>query len=122
VTDICAVFDALAARYYRDFPVVTNENEYRRKKYMPMDVSNAPRAADGFDTLKSLIDRAPGIGFEPWEFKTELAKRSGFGEQIEAWANQDKVPNGLARKIILSCAEDILLERGARPQLSLKAA
>lgn len=122
VTDICAVFDALVADYFREFPPAFEEAGHRRPKYMPMDVGNAPHSAADFGTLKELIDRAPGIGFKPWEFKTELAKRSGLGEQIEEWANQGKVPNGLARKIILSCAEDVLLERGARPQLTLRAA
>lgn len=124
-TAICAIFDALVAGYYRDFPPPMPRNhdgEHVRPKYMQMDVTDAPKVNANFESLAELIKRAPGIGFKPWEFKTELAKRSGFGEQIEAWANQDKIPNGLARKIILSCAEDILLERGAQPRLSLKAA
>jgi hypothetical protein len=121
VTDICLVFDRLVAGYYQDHPA-PREDEHKRDKYMQMDVRNAPQVAADFGTLKELIDRAPGINFQPWEFKTELAKRSGFGEQIEAWANADKIPNGLARKIILSCAEDILIERGARPERSMKEA
>ncbi len=122
VTDICAVLDALILSYWRDHPP-TRENEgHKRPKYMQMDVRNAPKAAAEFDTLAELIRRAPGIGFKSWEFKTELAKRTRMGDVIEAWANEDKVPNGLARKMILSAAEDILLERGARPQYSLKQA
>ena len=87
-----------------------------------MDVTNAPKAAAQFDTLKELIDRAPGIGFKGFEFKRLLAERTQLGEHIEAWANQGKIPNGLARKMILSCAEDILRERGATPQYTMAQA
>src|SRR3989344_113984 len=105
--------------YWRDHPPVREDDEkHKRPKYMQMDVRNAPKAAAEFETLAELIKRAPGIGFKPWEFKTELATRTQMGDVIEAWANQNKIPNGLARKIILSAAEDILLERGAKPQYS----
>jgi len=122
VTDICAVLDAMILSYWHDHPPAREEDGHRRPKYMQMDVRNAPKAAAEFDTLAELIKRAPGIGFEPWEFKTELANRTKMGDVIEAWANQNKIPNGLARKMILSAAEDILLERGAKPQHSLKQA
>lgn len=122
LTDICVVLDALILSYWRDHPPVREGEKHKRPKYMQMDVRNAPKAAAEFDTLKELIDRAPGIGFKPWEFKTELANRTKMGDVIEDWANHDKIPNGLARKIILSAAEDILRERGARPQHSLKEA
>jgi hypothetical protein len=122
-TDICAVFDAMILAYWRDHPPVrTEDDKHKRPKYMQMDVRNAPKAAAEFETLAELIVRAPGIGFEPWEFKTELAKRTKMGDVIESWANENKIPNGLARKIILSAAEDILLERGAKPQYSFKQA
>jgi len=122
VTDICAVLDALILSYWRDHPPVQQNTEHRRPKYVPMDVTNAPKAAAQFDTLKELIDRAPGIGFKGFEFKKMLAERTGFGEHIEAWANQGNIPNGLARKMILSCAEDILRERGAKPQYTMAQA
>lgn len=89
---------------------------------IPLDVRNAPSAADGFNSLSQLIARAPGIHLSPEAFKQELAMRSGFGEAVEKWASAAKVPNGLARKIILTCAEEILRERGARPSLTLLAA
>ena len=122
ITDICAVLDMLIISYWRDHPPLQKDNEHRRPKYVPMDVANAPKAAMELDTLKQLIERAPGIGFKGFEFKKLLAERTGLGEQIEAWANQDKIPNGLARKMILSCAEDILRERGATPKYTMAKA
>lgn len=123
VTDICAVFDAMILAYWRDHPPVRQDSDkHRRPKYMQMDVRNAPKAAAEFETLAELIKRAPGIGFKPWEFKTELANRTQLGGVIEAWANEDKIPNGMARKLILSAAEDILRERGAKPQYSFARA
>ena len=118
---ICRIFDALVSEYYRDFPPISEEEERNRPKYMPLDVRNAPKAAASFTALKDLLDRAGDIGFRGWQFKAELVKRSGYGEWIDSWTN-GKVPNGLVRKIILSCAEDIIRERGAQPSLSLKAA
>ena len=123
VTDICAVLDALILSYWRDHPPVRQDGKkHKRPKYVQMDVTNAPKAAAQFDTLQELIKRAPGIGFKGFEFKKLLADRSGLGEHIEAWANQDKIPNGMARKMILSCAEDIIRERGAKPKYSMAEA
>lgn len=122
VTDICAVLDALILSYWRDHPPAQEKDGHRRPKYVPMDVTNAPKAAAQFDTLQELIKRAPGIGFKGFEFKKLLADRTGLGEHIEAWANQDKIPNGMARKMILSCAEEIVRERGAKPQYTMAKA
>jgi len=122
VTDICAVFDALVLSYWNDHPPVRDDTDRLRPKYMQMDVRNAPKAAAEFETLAELVARAPGIGLQPAELTAELAVRTQMGDVVDDWVCRGKIPNGLARKIILSAAEDILCERGAQPQYSLKQA
>ena len=132
-TGICEIFDNLAREYFRDFPLTRQSieaflgdlpemfREYRRRKYIPMDVENAPRSAATETEFSKMADKADGIGMSRMEFLTELSSRSGFGEAIMAWA-KGKIPNGLARKIILTNVEDILLERGAKPKMSMQLA
>ena len=104
--------------YYRDFPVQLGDDEVKRKKYMPMDVRNAPKSAQTMNGFNEMVQAATGIGYQPGEFMNELAKRSGFKDHVHNWA-RGKIPNGLARKIILTCAEEMIRERGAQPQMSL---
>ncbi len=132
-TGICEIFDNLAREYFRDFPPTDetiqkflNEfplmaSEYRRRKYMPMDVENAPKSAATETEFSKMADAADGIGMKRMEFLTELSSRSGFGDAIMAWA-KGKIPNGLARKIILTNVEDVLRERGAKPEMSMQLA
>lgn len=117
-TLICAAFDALVVDYYRDHPPAFESEEERRLKYMPMDVRNAPKSAQTTNGFNDMVEASTGIGYTPGEFMNELTKRSGFVEQVPNWA-RGKIPNGLARKIILTCAELIIRERDAQPTMSL---
>ena len=117
-TGICAMFDAMVRDYFREF---WSAEEEGRPKYMPLDVRNAPESAATKTGFADMASAADGIGLTRMEFLAELSKRSGFGEAIMGWA-KGKIPNGLARKIILTCAEDILKERGARPEMSMQQA
>ena len=117
-TDICVMFDNLVRDYHRDFPSELRDDEERRKKYMPMDVSNTPKSAQTHSGFNDMIQAATGIGYTPGEFMNKLAKKSGFKDHVHSWA-RGTIPNGLARKIILTCAEDMLRKRGARPEMSL---
>lgn len=118
-TQICAMVDALISDYFRDFPQECVSEETHRPKYIPMDVRNAPKAATNENAFKDMVDAADGIGYTSGEFMGELAKRSGFKDHVHGWAMKGKIPNGLARKIILTCAEEMIRERGARPALTL---
>ena len=112
------MFDNLVRDYHRDFPSELRDDEERRKKYMPMDVSNTPKSAQTHSGFNDMIQAATGIGYTPGEFMNKLAKKSGFKDHVHSWA-RGTIPNGLARKIILTCAEDMLRKRGARPEMSL---
>jgi hypothetical protein len=119
--NLCAIFDRLVADYFRDFPAASPEEERQRPKYIPMDVRNAPDSAGDFASLTKLVEHAPEIGLPRMTFLAELSERSGFGNAIQMWM-REKVPNGLVRKIILSCAEQILREHGAMPTMSMQLA
>jgi len=123
ITGICAFFDALVADYHRDFPPAPahDEERVRRPKYMPMDVSNAPESAASKDGFNNMALAADGIGMSRMEFLTGLSQRCGFGAAIMGWA-QGKIPNGLARKVILTAAEEILRENGAQPKRTMQDA
>ena len=119
-TMICAMFDRLAADYFRSFPPVERD-EHRRPKYMPADVSNAAESAASKNGFSEMADAADGIGMTRMAFLTELSQRTGFGDAVMGWAT-GKIPNGLVRKIILTAAEDILRERGASPEYRMAEA
>jgi hypothetical protein len=127
-TGICALFDGLVRGYFTEFrpellprPGEFDLSEKKRPKYMPADVGNAPESAATKDGFSKMADAADGIGFTRMEFLTELSNRSGYGEWIMKWAGGE-IPNGIVRKIILTCAEDVLKEHGARPEMSMKLA
>lgn len=118
-TMICAMFDALVLDYFREFPPRPQSlEEARRSKYIQMDVRNAPKSAQTTTGFKEMVEAATGIGYTPGEFMAELAKKSGFKDHVHNWA-RGKIPNGLARKIILTCAEEMIREAGAKPTMSL---
>lgn len=114
---ICLFFDMLVMEYYRDNPPVSADEEVRRPRYMPMDVRNAPQAAQSANAFSDMVEAAEGIGYAAGEFLNELGRQTGLPEQVVNWA-RGRVPNGLARKIILTRAEMMIRERGARPELS----
>lgn len=119
---ICPFFEALVAAYFRAVPhPPAFEVETSRRTFMSMELPNAPDAATETRQFADLIDHADLIGMSPDEFRGEIATRSGLTEQVGKWA-MGIMPNGWARKLILTNAEDIIRERGAHPELSLLAA
>lgn len=120
-TLICVLFDNLVRDYFRDFPVPQEDVRARRPTYMRLDVRNAEESAATKTGFKAMVEAATGIGYEPGEFLAVLAEKSGFKDHVHNWA-RGTIPNGLARKVILTCAENIIRERGAQPTLSLLAA
>jgi hypothetical protein len=119
---VCAMLDGLIADYWRDFPRRAprdfNLAEAHRPRYVPMDVRNAPKSAERPMGLLELAEHADDMGLSRDEFVSELKLRSQYAGPIDGWLS-GKLPFGLIRKIILTCAEQILREQGARPQYSL---
>ncbi len=120
-TLICMLFDALVSDYFRDFPEPQEDASRQRATYMRLDVRNAAESAATKTGFNAMVEAATGIGYDPGEFLAVLAEKSGFKDHVHNWA-RGTIPNGLARKIILTCAENIIRERGAQPTLSLLAA
>lgn len=118
---ICAPFNTLVSDYFRDHPHLAAEPEAYRSKFMPLDVRNAPKSATSTSAFKKLVAGATAIGYTPEEFLATLSSRSQFSEQVANWM-EDRLPNGLARMVILTCAEKIIREAGAAPELTLLAA
>lgn len=118
-TAICLLFDRLVADYYRDTPRELPETQ--RPTYMRLDVRNAAESAATKTGFKEMVMAATGIGYDPGAFLNQLAEESGFKEHVHGWARGD-IPNGLARKVILTRAEMIIRAAGAQPELSLLAA
>lgn len=120
-TEICAIFDELVAGYLRDFPPILAADERpsrRRPRYMPLDLSDPVESEASKHRFNDMVQASVGIGYDPGEFMNVLAERTGFGDQVRNWA-RGKLPNGLARKVILTCAETLIRERGASPTQSL---
>ena len=115
-TLICAIFDRLVVQYFLEFP--PTDDESRRPKYMPMDVRDAPNAATTVEDFTKMVEASTGIGYDPNEFMHELGRQTELPEQVANWA-RGKIPNGLARRMILTRAEMMIRERGAAPELTL---
>lgn len=58
--------------------------------------------------LRALLDRASSSGMTAREFEDELARLTGFEDVVRAWFQLEETPNGLIRKVILSCAKQIV--------------
>lgn len=117
-TLICVLFDVLVRDYFRDFPARQEDVPAHRPTYIRLDVRNAAESAATKTGFKDMVEAATGIGYDSGEFLNVLAAKSGFKDHVHNWA-RGTIPNGLARKIILTCAEKIIRERGAQPTLSL---
>lgn len=113
---ICLMFGRLVLDLQRDSQPVRSAPE--RPTFIPLELGREHNVPHEYASLDDLIKLAP----ERWNFKETLAARSGYGKVVEAWANRDRIPNGCVRKIILTCAEQILRENGAKPEISLLAA
>ncbi len=120
-TLICVLFDNLVRDYFRDFPEPQEAARAYRPTYMRLDVRNAAESAATKTGFKAMVEAAAGIEYDPGEFLAVLAEKSGFKDHVLNWA-RGIIPNGLARKVILTCAENIIRERGAQPTLSLQLA
>ncbi len=112
---ICLMFGRLVLDLRRDSQPVQPQSE--RRTFIPLELGRVHNVPHEYTSLGELIKMVP----DRWNFKKELATRSGYGEVVEAWA-KGWVPNGCVRKIILTCAEQILRENGAEPAVSLLAA
>jgi hypothetical protein len=127
-TDICGFFDILVRAYFAGVALQLNHGadelgapRKRRPKYHVLNVSDKVRSEETKTAFAEMVARAPGIGLAPGAFIGMLAERSGFKKQVHEWA-REKIPHGFAREVILAAAEDILRERGAKPEMTLKIA
>lgn len=126
-TRICMLFDELVAGYYRDFPNEQPRNtafdtDVRRSKYVSLEIGTRAEADETLNRFKDMVEAAVGIGYDPGEFMNRLGEMSGYGDWVRDWARNNKIPNGLVRKIILTCAEKLIRENGAAPRLSFAQA
>ncbi len=110
---ICAVLDRMIDEYLR----MVDGGRHRRF-FHPMEIPGKNSATDS-TTLSQFVEQAACIDMTPQELEAELVKRSGFAESVQGWLQEKRVPNGMIRKIILTNAEMIIRERGARPRLTL---
>ena len=64
--------------------------------------------------LRRLLERAANNGMTVQDMEDELAMRTGFGDAVRNWDQENQTPNGMVRKIILNSAKAIvgLVETG----------
>jgi hypothetical protein len=110
MTDICLFMDRLIEWELSGKP--------GREAAFKMDVTDKDLAVPA-TAFREMVEAATGIGYQPGEFMNELGLRSGFKDGVSNWARNAVLPNGLARRVILQCAEMIIRERGAQPNLTL---
>ncbi len=110
---ICAIFDRMIV--FELARIVGNIGMQRS-----MHSTNIGRATGPSDTeiFAEFIEHAAELGMTPQELETEISVRSGFAEHVSNWIQEKTIPNGLARKIILTNVEILLKERGAQPTRS----
>ncbi len=111
---ICAVLDRMIDEYLSS----GHEEGPGRRFFHPTSVPGQTGPEDT-TALSDLIEQAACIGMTPQQLEDELISCSGFAEPVANWVREQKVPNGMVRKIILTNAEMIIRERGAQPSKSL---
>ncbi len=119
---ICARLDAMIDEYLELMgKYESGFSAGYRSRFHSTNVKGITGAAD-VTSLKALVEEAACIGMTSQALEVELSKRTGFKEAVSLWIREEKTPNGLVRKIILTNAEAILHECGAVPELSLAMA
>lgn len=113
---ICAIVDRMIAEYRRQ---VTQEAESSHRRYFHPTEASGMSGGEDTTSLAKLVEEAACIGMTPQELENQLKHDSGFAEPVAAWIQERQVPNGMVRKIILTNAERIIREYGAKPQLTL---
>lgn len=71
------------------------------------NVIGATAAAD-MRELRALVESAAFLGMTECDLEEELAKRTGFEGAVRSWFRRRETPNGLVRKVILNCAQQIV--------------
>ncbi len=115
---ICTIFDRMIAREIAFLQAIAHLSESRRPTYYSLEIGTTGR--HDTDKLSDLVAQAKDIGLSPNEMEQELCRRTKMLEPVRGWIAGRFVPNGLARKIILTNVEQILTERGARPERSAR--
>ena len=65
-------------------------------------------SADDAVELRRLLESAANIGMTVQDMEVELAMRTGFGDAVRNWVQENQTPNGMVRKIILNSAKAIV--------------
>lgn len=124
---ICAVLDRLILSHLamtgQPTPEVSAEDYLnaggtKRKYFHPTEYIGA-RSGDDTMSFFDFIEEAARIGMTPQQLETEIASRCGFPEAVSSWIREEKIPNGMVRKIILTNAEIVVRKHGAKPQMTL---
>ena len=58
--------------------------------------------------LRRLLESAASIGMTAQHMEDELAMRTGFGDAVRNWVQENQTPNGMVRRIILNSAKVIV--------------
>ena len=118
---ICAIFDRMIEDAIRASGRTVGFSEGYRSRFHSTNVKGITGADGPKDeaSLHDLVEEAACIDMTPQELEAELSRRSGLGESISLWIREKRVPSGMVRKIILTNAEDIIREHGARPKHSV---
>lgn len=73
------------------------------------EIDGASMKADVAE-LQRLVDRAIASGMTRPSFEDTLAQRTGFEHAVRTWLGFGQMPNGLARRIILNNARQLVIE------------
>lgn len=115
---ICAIFDRMIVRELAYLAAVAHLRESRQPSYYSLEIGSTSR--QDADKLSDLTNQAKDTGMSSDEMEEELCRRTKMPDVVRKWIHQLFIPNGMARKIILTNVEALLKEKGARPERSAR--
>ncbi len=86
------------------------------RRYIHATTLPGSSSANDAVELRRLLKHAANIGMTAQDMEDELAMRTGFGDAVRNWFQENQTPNGMVRKIILNSAKAIVgsVETGGR--------